>query len=398
MKYPLLKDADLQGKRVLLRAGFDVPMENGKVMDASRIEALVPTMLHILANGASLILLSHQGRPDGKPDPAFSQKPLVEHLSKSLKTDVKFCPSCVGPEALKAAESLKPGEVLLLENLRFDPREKKNDPAFAKELAALGDIYVNDAFTNCHRAHASMVELPSLLPGFIGLQLEEELQHLSPVMDDPKRPLTLVLGGAKMETKIPVLRQFLGKGDTILLGGAIANTFLAARGFDVAASKYEQEQVENAQELMLESEKPGYASIQVPRDAVVATEAVEKASKLDLPVENVVGDMRILDIGKVTIERYIAAIKESKTIVWNGPVGYYELNTFSHASKRIAEAIAEATKAGAISIVGGGDTIDFHTRYGYDLGTYTFVSTGGGAMLEFLSGNPLPALAALARG
>ncbi len=398
MKYPLLKDADLQGKRVLLRAGFDVPMENGKVMDASRIEALVPTMRHILTSGASLLLLSHQGRPDGKPDPEFSQKPLVEHLAKYLNTDVKFCSSCVGPEALKAAEALKPGEVLLLENLRFDPREKKNDPAFAKELAALGDLYVNDAFTNCHRAHASMVGLPSLLPGFIGLQLEEELKHLSPVMDDPKRPLTLVLGGAKMETKIPVLRQFLGKGDTILLGGAIANTFLAARGFDVAASKYEQEQVENAQELMLESEKPGYASIQVPRDAVVATDAVEQATKLDLPVENVVGDMRILDIGKVTIERYVASIKESKTIVWNGPVGYYELHTFSHATKRIAEAVKEATKAGAVSIVGGGDTIDFHTRYGYDLGAYTFVSTGGGAMLEFLSGNTLPALAALVRG
>ena len=239
-QYRSLEDAELKGKRVLVRAGFDVAMENGKVMDTERIEAVIPTIQHILKDGGSVVLLSHQGRPKGKVDPEFSQEPITAVLEKFLGVPVTFVSSCIGKEAQSAAEKLKPGEVLFLENLRYEPGEEKNDPAFAQELAKLGDVYVNEAFTNSHRNHASMVALAELLPSYAGLQLTRELRHLSPVLDEPARPLLLIVSGAKMETKVPVIERFLDKGDDILLGGCIANTFIAARGFDVGSSKYEQ--------------------------------------------------------------------------------------------------------------------------------------------------------------
>ena len=401
MKYPLLKEAKLKGKKILLRAGFDVPMEGGKVTDISRIEAVLPTMKAILRGGASLIIMAHQGRPKGERVPEMSQKPIVAVLEKLLKTTVQFSDQCRGPEAKKAADALKPGEVLLLENLRYEKAENSKDPAereaFAKELAALADLYVNDAFTNCHRDHASMTGVPKILPSYMGLQLAQEVVQLSKIIDDPRRPLTLIVSGAKMETKVPVIEHFLDKGDDVLLGGCIANTFIAARGFEIGTSKFEQEQVEKAQEIMLEGEKEELADVHVPRDVVVATEATDKAEKLDLPLENVTGGMMILDIGKVTIERYRKIIEKSGTIIWNGPLGMYELNRFSHASKRIAEAIRDATAKGAVSILGGGDTIDFLQKYGYPVSAFTFVSTGGGAMLDFISGKDLPALKALAK-
>lgn len=399
MHYPLLSEAKLKGKKVLLRAGFDVPVEDGKVTDTSRIEAVLPTMKHILKEGAALILMAHQGRPKGERVPEMSQKPLVPILEKLLKVQVTFADSCRGPAAKQAADALKMGEVLLLENLRYEKAENSKDPAerdaFGKELASFADIYVNDAFPNCHRDHASMTSVPKLLPSFMGLQLEQEVQHLSKVVDDPRRPLTLIVSGAKMETKVPVIEYFLNKGDDVLLGGCIATTFIAARGFEVGTSKYEEEQVEKAQEIMLEGEKVELADVHVPRDVVVATQATEEAEKLCLPLESVMGDMMILDIGKVTVERYSKIIAKSGTIIWNGPLGMYELNRFSHGTKRIAEAIREATAKGAVSIIGGGDTIDFHTRYGHPMDAYTFVSTGGGAMLDFISGKELPALKAL---
>ena len=399
MQYPLLKEAKLKGKRVLLRAGFDVPIKEGTVTDTSRIEAVLPTMKYILKEGGSLVIMAHQGRPKGKRVPEMSQKPLVPVLEKLLKVKVQFSDSCRGPEVQKMAEALKPGDVLLLENLRFDPAEKSKDPAkrdaFGKELAALADLYINDAFPNCHRDHASMTSVPKVLPSFMGLQLENEVTNLSKVVDDPRRPLTLIVSGAKMETKVPVIEYFLNKGDDVLLGGCIANTFIAARGFEVGTSKYEEEQMEKAQDIMLMGEKEDLADVHVPRDVVVATQATEDAEKLDLPLENVMGDMSILDIGKVTIERYRKIIEKSGTIIWNGPLGLYEMNRFSHATKRIAEGIRDATAKGATSIVGGGDTIDFHVKYNYPMDVYTFVSTGGGAMLDFISGKELPALKAL---
>ncbi|MEI8230081.1 MAG: phosphoglycerate kinase [Candidatus Peregrinibacteria bacterium] len=397
--YPLLKDAKIKGKNVLLRAGFDVPMKDGKVTDVTRIEAMLPTMKFILKGGASLIILAHQGRPKGERVPEMSQKPIVPILEKLLKVKVSFCDHCRGEEATKAAAALQPGEVLLLENLRYEKAENSKAPeereTFAKELASLGDLYVNDAFTNCHRDHASMTGVPKFLPHFLGLQLGEEVLHLSKVLDDPRRPVTLIVSGAKMETKVPVIESYLAKGDDVLLGGCIANTFIAARGFDIGSSKYEEEQVEKAQEIMLEAENEEFADIHVPRDVIVASEPSEAAEKICLPVEDVTGDMMILDIGKVTIDRYVKIIQKSGTIIWNGPLGMYEYNRFSHASKRIAEAVRDATKGGAVSVIGGGDTIDFHLKYGYPLDAYTFVSTGGGAMLDFISGKELPALRAL---
>lgn len=393
--YRTLDQAKLKGKRVLMRAGFDVPMQDGKVSDTTRIEAVGKTMRYILDQGAVLILLAHQGRPKDKPDPAFSQKPLVPVLEKLLNVTVHFASDCVGPVAEKVVKDAKPGEVVLLENLRFHPEEKKNDEGFAKALSALGNIYVNDAFTNCHRVHASMVALPSIVPAFMGFNLAEEVKYLSMALRDPPRPLTLLVSGAKMETKVPVMERFLQKGDNILVGGCIANTLIAARGFDVGISKYDETGLELAQNLMLASEGEGAAKIIVPRDVVVASALDEKAEKLDLPVENVAGDMGIYDIGKVTIRRYCEMIAESKMIVWNGPLGVYEYNRFSHATKRVAEAIALATKNGAVSLVGGGDTIDFHLKYKYSLSAYTFVSMGGGAMLEFVAGKKFLSLKAL---
>ncbi len=393
--YRTLDKARLEGKRVLLRAGFDVPMEKGKVMDTERIEALLPTMEFILKKGASLIILSHQGRPKGKRVPMFSQKPIRPILQKFLGRKVRFASSCVGKETQKMAKALKPGEVLFLENLRFDPGEETNDPLFAKELAQLGDVYVNDAFTNCHRKHASMVALAKLRPAFMGLQLQKEVENLSKVLHNPKRPLVLIVSGAKMETKVPVIENFLEKGDAILLGGCIANTFIAARGFDVGKSKYEKAYLEQAQEIMLEGKKAKNADVVIPRDVVLGASPTAHAEKVDLPVENIEGDMSIFDVGKVSIERYCKIIAKAGTIAWNGPLGLYEVNRFSHGTKRIAEAVAAATKKGAITLIGGGDTIDFHIRYKYKLSAYTFVSTGGGAMLEFIAGKKFPSLKAL---
>lgn len=390
--YRLLQDARVTGKRVLLRAGFDVPMQDGKVSDDSRLRAILPSMRFIIDQGGILILMAHQGRPKDRPDPTLSQRPLVPLLKKILKTTVHFASSCIGPDAERAVAAAKPGQVVLLENLRFHPGEKANDPSFARSLASLADVYVNDAFTNCHRDHASMVGVPKLLPSFMGFALAADVRALSGVLHRPKRPLTLLVSGSKMETKVPVIQHFLRRGDHILVGGCIANTLIAARGFDVGASRYDETGMELAQELMLESQKRGRAEIHVPRDVVVASELSEKAEKVDIPVEDVTGDMSIFDIGKVTLKRFIDVIESSKTIVWNGPIGVYEFNRFSHATKRIAEAVARATRNGSVSILGGGDTIDFHHRYGYSLAAYTHVSMGGGAMLEFIAGKPMKSI------
>jgi phosphoglycerate kinase len=392
---PSLTEVSLDKKKVIVRAGFDVPIEDGVVTDASRIEAIVPTMRHVLDQGGALILLAHQGRPKGAIVPTLSQQPLLPILERLLKTSVHFAPSCTGAETRGLAKKLKKGEVLLLENVRFDPREEKNDLSFAEELAALGDIYVNDAFSNSHRSHASMVALASLLPAYAGLQLAEEVRHLSSVIEDPRRPVTLILSGAKIETKLPVIEFFLQRGDDILTGGAIANTLLAARGFNVGQSKKDDAFLDTARALMLRSEQVDLANIHVPRDAIVASIPSEDAEVVDMPLENIMGDMAIFDIGRVTTQRYVEIIRASGSIIWNGPLGMYEVPQFSHASIAIADAVRRATQDGAISVIGGGDTLDFHARAGLPLDGYTFASTGGGAMLDFVSGKELPALRAL---
>lgn len=395
--YRTLDQVELKGKRVLLRAGFDLPMDGGSIVDAERIRAVLPTMRCILDAGAALIIMAHQGRPRGLGFEAeLSQRPIVPILEKLLGVPVAFAASCIGEETLALAKALHPGHILLLENLRFHKGEKKNDPAFSRELAQIGDLYVNDAFPNIHREDASMVGVPELLPAFMGLRLREELRHLSSVLEDPRRPLTVIIGGAKMETKIPVVSAFLDSADDILIGGAVANTFIAARGFDIGKSKHEPEFMLKAQEFMLEGEKEGKADIHIPRDAVVASTPTDATVRLDLPLEDIGGDMSILDIGKISVERYSAMLKKAGMVVWNGPLGLYEVEAFSHGTRRIAEVIASATRsAGLVSIIGGGDTLDAHRRYGLPLSAYSFVSTGGGAMLDFLSGKRLHALEAL---
>ena len=333
MSYPTLDLADLSGKTVLMRAGFDVPLDNGVVVDETRIESVLPTMKYILDAGAALILMAHQGRPKAKPVPEMSQKPLVSVLEKLLGIDVLFAQSCIGVETKSMADALKPGQVLLLENLRYEEGEKKNDPAFASELASFADIYVNDAFTNSHRSHASMVGVPMLIPGFLGLHIANEITQLSKVTNDPVHPITLIISGAKMETKIPVIENFLSIGDNILVGGCIANTCIAGQGYDVGTSRYEQEWMEKAQECMLKSEVEGNATVHVPTDVILATEPKDHATKVCLPVEDIMGDMSVFDIGKITIEHYKDVIASSRTIVWNGPLGMHEYNCFSHATK-----------------------------------------------------------------
>jgi phosphoglycerate kinase len=394
--YPTLADLSIRGRRVILRAGFDVPVDNGVVTDDSRVRAILPTMKAILDGGASLVILAHQGRPKGKPLPEFSQRPLVPVLEKLLGCAVLFADTPSGPQTTDMAHALKPGQVLLVENLRYDPREEKNDPGFGRELAELGDLYINDAFTNCHRAHASMVQIPAILPGAIGLQLEEETTQLSRVIERPARPLVLVVSGAKMETKVPIIENFLDSADHIILGGAIANTFLAAKGFPIGGSLYEKEFIARAQDIMKKSEEGKHALVHLPVDVVTATSPDEAASAVNVSVDAVMEGTCIYDLGTKSIDRAIACIEKAGMVVWNGPLGYFEVERFAEGSMRLAKAIAEGTaKRGLLSILGGGDTIDLHERFKLPMDEYTFVSTGGGAMLEFVAGKSLPALSAL---
>lgn len=391
MQYRMLTEAPLEGKRVLLRAGFDVPIENGAVTDTTRIASMIPTMRFILDHGAALVIVAHQDRPKGKVVASMSQRPLVSVLEQLLHCSVTFASSCVGPEAKRLADALQPGEVLLLENVRFEPGEETNDVEFARNLAELGDLYVNDAFANCHRTHASMVALPGLLPSYVGLQLQEEMMHLSRVIDDPRRPMTLVIGGAKIETKVPVLSSFLSRADHILLGGGIANTCLAARGYALGRSLFEQEYVQQAQEIFRSDDR---AVLTLPSDLCVAMDPDEGDVRVR-SVDEVSSDEAAFDIGPDSIADYASIIRGSNTIIWNGPLGYYESQRFSVGSVSLARAIAEATAAGATSILGGGDTIDLLRAHGIAMPSFTFVSMGGGAMLEFISGKELPALRAL---
>lgn len=386
--YTRLEELDLRGKKVLLRAGFDVTIEDGVVTDASRIDAMKDTMLAILRDGA-LIIMAHQGRPKGKPVPEESQKPLVPVLEKLLGRSVAFAPSCTGPEAAAMAAGLRAGDVLLLENLRYDAREEANDPGFAKELAALGDCYVCDAFSNAHREHASMVGVPTLLPSAMGLQMWKEVENLSKVRD--AEGLCVIVSGAKLETKVPVIEAFLGRADAIVVGGAIANTFLAAAGKPIGASLSDPAEVPTAKRI-LDAAK---GSILLPVDTVVAPSPDKTEDARSCMVDDVTPSDAILDLGPASAARIADAVSKAKTVVWNGPLGYCEKAEFSSATVAVAHAIVAATADGAFSVIGGGDTLEIHARYGLPLAPYSFVSTGGGAMLDFLAAGDLPALAAL---
>lgn len=398
MQYPTLNQADLSGKKVLLRAGFDVPLKDGKVQDTTRIEAIVPTMKYILDAGASLIIMAHQGRPKGEPIPEFSQRPLVAVLEKLLGTTVQFAERCIGEDAKTKADALMPGEVLLLENLRYEKGEKSKDSAerdaMGQELASFADVYVNDAFTNCHRDHSSMTSVPKCMnEKYIGLNVQKEIEGLSLVTHNPKQPVTLIISGAKAETKVPVIENFLSKAKDIIVGGCVTNTLLAAQGIDIKNSRHDEDYIAKAQEILAAGQSADNATVHLPTDVVCASSP--DADGHTVAVEKIEDGEAIFDIGPKSIAHYEDILASSGTIVWNGPLGMYEKEQFSHASIAVAAAIKKATAAGAVSVLGGGDTLDVHEKYGISLDGYTYVSTAGGAMLDYISGKELPALVVL---
>jgi phosphoglycerate kinase len=391
MKIKILKDLDYRNKKVYLRVDYNV-VENGRVIDEFRIEQSLPTIKELLAKNCSLILASHNGRPEGKVEKSLSLRPVAQVLANLLKRKVSFIDDCVGQEVSAEAEALKPGEIMLLENLRFHEAEEKNNSLFAKSMARLAEVYVDDAFANAHRAHASMVGVPKYLPHAAGLLMQKEFETLTGLLKSPHRPFLAVVGGAKISTKIEVLKSLIGKADIIFIGGAMANTFLQAQGFDVAKSLTEPDLVNTAREI-IELSKNKKVDLILPTDLVVAKAVKTGANKRTVEVGKLEKGDIALDIGKETMRSLIPIIKKAKTIFWNGTLGYAELSDYALASKDLAYLMA-LRKDKAETVIGGGDTTAFVEKLGMH-NRYSFVSTGGGASLELLSGKQLPALEAL---
>lgn len=387
MNKKTVRDMDFRGKKVLVRVDFNVPIKDGKVGDDTRIRAALPTLQYLLDQGAALLLCSHLGRPKDKPAPEYSLRPVAAHLEVLLGRPVKFCEECIGPVAEKAAADLKMGEVLLLENTRFYPGETKNDPEMAKQLARLADVYVNDAFGSAHRAHASTEGVAKYLPAVAGFLMEKEIQYLGQAVTNPKRPFIAILGGAKISDKIGVIRNLLAKADRVLIGGGMANTFFKAQGIPVGDSLVEAEALETAQQLLQE----GSAKLRLPLDVVIADRFEADAQRKIMPVGPVPDGWRILDIGPETVAAYRKALIGAGTVVWNGPMGVFEFPPFAEGTFGVAKAVAES---GAVSIVGGGDSVAAINAAGL-ADKITHISTGGGASLEMLEGLTLPGVAAL---
>lgn len=388
MSLKTLSSLDVAGKRVFVRVDFNVPLAGGVVGDDTRIREALPTIEQLIKAGAIVILGSHLGRPKGKVVAEYSLLPVAKHLEKLLKLPVVMAPDCIGEEVNKLINELPRGGVILLENLRFHAEEEKNDPTFAKELAALADVFVQEAFGTAHRAHASTAGIADHLPAAAGILLEREIKALDSIFAQPKRPLVFIMGGAKIDTKIGVLNRFIDVADTILLGGGIANTFLAAEGFEVGGSLYESDKVELAQEILLR----GGDKIVLPTDVIAADgDAVpsDTTPMVDVRIESLPFNMKIYDIGTETRRTFAEIIANAGTIVWNGPVGYFEKKPFAGGTRLIAESCA-LSPAG--TILGGGDTLEALTRFGIAQDKFTHVSTGGGAMLEFLEGKELPGI------
>ncbi len=388
---------DVKNKRVLLRADLNVPMKDGKVEDATRIERLAPTIAELADKGARVVVLSHFGRPKGKPDPKESLKPLVPALQAALgKRPVHFAGDCVGPEAERAVDALKPGEILLLENTRFHKGEEANDPDFAKALAKLGDLYVDDAFSAAHRAHASTEGVAHLLPAYAGRLMQAELEALTLALGAPAHPVAAIIGGAKVSTKLDLLQHLLGKVDILIIGGAMANTLLLAQGLGVGTSLAEHDMVDVARALLRAANSQGRAIV-LPIDAVVAPALKPDVATRTVAVDGVPADQMILDIGPKTVAAIEERLGQCRTLVWNGPVGAFETKPFDRGTVELARAVARLTKAGKlVSIAGGGDTVAALTAAGV-AGDLTYVSTAGGAFLEWLEGRTLPGVAALER-
>jgi phosphoglycerate kinase len=393
-----IRDLSLNNHRVLMRVDFNVPLEDGRVVDDTRIRETLPTIEYALRHGARLVLVSHLGRPKGKPNPAMSLKPAAERLRMLLDKElargenVGFCPECIGPEAEEMAGRLEQGQTLLLENLRFHPEEEANDPKFAKQLAGLADYYVNDAFGTAHRAHASTVGVTRFVQkSAAGLLMEKELQYLGKVLRHPERPFIAILGGAKVSDKIGVIRNLLDKVDVLIIGGGMAYTFLKAQGEPVGKSLVEEDKVELARQLLKEA-KSHKLKFLLPTDHVVAEKIDANALVQTVSSGHIPSNMMALDIGPKTIEAFTEEIARALTIVWNGPMGVFEVAPFAKGTFKVAHAVAE--NVGATSIVGGGDSVSAVNAAGV-ADKITHISTGGGASLEFLEGKKLPGVEAL---
>ena len=394
MNVRTLDDAgDLKGKRVLVRVDLNVPMENGRVTDATRIERVLPTIQEIADKGGKVILLAHFGRPKGR-DPKESLRPVAQAVSEHVGKPVAFADDCIGEAAAKAVAALNDGDVLLLENTRFHPEEEKNDPAFAKELAKLGDLYVNDAFSAAHRAHASTEGLARLLPAYAGRGMEAELEALSKGLEAPQRPVCAVVGGAKVSTKIDLLENLVTKVDALVIGGGMANTFLHAIGIGVGRSLAEKDLAATAQRI-IDKARDHTCAILLPVDAVVAFEFKANAPHHMYGIDAIPEDGMILDVGSQSVERINAAINDAATLVWNGPLGAFELVPFDQGTVAAARHAAARTRSGRlVSVAGGGDTVAALNHAGV-AEDFTYVSTAGGAFLEWLEGKALPGVEAL---
>jgi phosphoglycerate kinase len=389
-----LDEADLSGKRVLVRVDLNLPMENGKVTDATRIDRILPTIREITEKGGKVILLAHFGRPKGGPDEANSLKPIAPVLSQHLGKPVAFASDCIGDAAKVATDKLCDCDILLLENTRFHKGEEKNDPAFIDALAALGDVYINDAFSAAHRAHASTEGLAHKLPAYAGRTMQAELEALSKALDNPVRPVMAVVGGAKISTKLELLSNLMKKVDVLAIGGAMANTFLAAGGKEIGKSLCEKDLLDTARTILKEA-AAGSCRIVLPVDVTVAQEFKANAPSHVTDVEHVGSGDMILDIGPKTTDAVSRLLEDVKTLVWNGPFGAFELEPFDKGTVAVASAAARLTREGALlSVAGGGDTVAALNHAGV-ADDFTYVSTAGGAFLEWLEGKTLPGVAAL---
>ncbi|WP_333864383.1 phosphoglycerate kinase [Sphingobacterium sp.] len=389
-------DLNFAGKKALVRVDFNVPLdENFNITDDNRIQGAAPTIKKILNDGGSVILMSHLGRPKDGPTDKYSLKHIVAHLSQVLGTDVQFANDCIGAEAVEKAAALQAGQVLLLENLRFYKEEEKGDVGFAEKLSKLGDVYVNDAFGTAHRAHASTAIVAQFFPGakYSGYLMAAEVGNAEKVLNNPVRPFTAIMGGAKVSDKIQLIEALLDKVDNLLIGGGMAYTFIKARGGEIGQSLVEMDKLDLANELVKKAKEKG-VNLVIPTDAQIADAFSNDANVYDGPNDQIPADLQGLDIGQESATNFASIIKNSKTILWNGPMGVFEFDTFAKGTKAVADAVVEATKNGAFSLIGGGDSAAAVSKFGMTEDV-SYVSTGGGALLEYMEGKVLPGVKAL---